>query len=126
MSDATEFNAEQAAQITERIGETFDFVRDVLNDPTILEDIPDGANLDLRNVTIQDHIYHIVAYPAAGGTNRWIARTTGATNVDESHDRQFSVSIRLLSDLSAEAAMDSVESALRAAAQRDQAARRIA
>ncbi|MGH8010683.1 MAG: hypothetical protein ACREQ3_27130 [Candidatus Binatia bacterium] len=126
MSDSNGIGREKSAQITERIGETFDFARDVLNDPTILEEIPDGAEIGLRNVTIQEQIYHIVAYRPEGESNRWVARTTGRTNPGKVRDRHFWVSIRLRSDISAEAAMDSVESALRAAEESDQVARRIA
>ncbi len=126
MSERNAIDGKRAALITERIGETFDFMRDVLDDPTILEEIPDGAEIELRNVAIGEHPYRIVAYRSEGNPERWIARTTGQTNLNLARDRRFWVSVQLFSDVSAEAAMDSVESALRAAAEADQIAHRIA
>ncbi len=82
MNDPHAIDDERAAQITERIGETFDFMRDVLDDPSILEEIPDGAEIELRNVTIGEHEYHIVAYRSESNPERWIARTTGGSNLD--------------------------------------------
>jgi hypothetical protein len=126
MSDRNAIDNERAAQITERIGETFDFMRDVLDDPSLLEEIPDESEIELRTVTIGEHAYRIVAYRAESNPQRWIARTTGRSNLDLPRDRRFWVSIQLHSDVSAEAAMNSVESALRAAAENDRFAHRIA
>ena len=126
MSERNTIDDKRAAQITERIGETFDFMRDVLDDPSILEEIPDGAEIDVRNVTIGEHAYRIVAYRSESTPERWIARTTGRTNLDLVPDRHFWVSVRLVSGVSADAAMNSVESALRAAEETDQIAHRIA
>lgn len=126
MSDRNIIDDSRAAQITERIGETFDFMRDVLDDPAILDEIPDGAEIELRNVTIGDHAYRIVAYRSESEPNRWLARTTSRTHHDLPRDRHFWVSVRLLSGISAEAALNSVESALRAAEESDQLAHRIA
>ncbi len=126
MSDSNTLDRERTAQITDRIGETFDFARDVLHDPSILDEIPDGAELGLRNVTVQEQTYHIVAYRSESEPACWIARTTGRTNPGRVRDRHFWVSIRLQSDVSAEAAMDSVESALRTAEETDQVSHRIA
>ena len=126
MRERNAIDDKRAAQITERIGETFAFMRDVLDDPAILEEIPDGAEIELRNVTIGEHGYHIVAYRAESNPERWLARTTGRTNLDLAPHRRFWVSVRLLSGVSAEAAMNSVESALRAAEETDQRAHRSA
>jgi hypothetical protein len=126
MNERNAIDDKRAAQITERIGETFDFMRDVLDDPSLLEEIPDESEIELRTVTIGEHPYRIVAYRAESNPQRWIARTTGRSNLDFPRDRRFWVSIRLLSDVSAEAAIDSVESALRAAEETDQLAHRIA
>ena len=126
MSDPNAIDRERAAQITQRIGETFDFARDVLNDPTILDEIPDGAEIVNRNVTVQDQVYHIVAYRDDREREQWIARTTGTTSPGSTRDRRFWISIRLHSGVSAQAAMDSVESALRAANETDLVSHRIA
>jgi hypothetical protein len=117
---------ERAALISQRIGETFDFVRDVIEDPAILEEIPDGSEIDIRHVMIDSHVYHIVAFRSESDSERWIARTTGRSIVDDSSDRRLSMLIRLESDISAKAAMDSVESALQAAAVSNQIAHQIA
>jgi hypothetical protein len=126
MSDRNAIDDQRAAQITERIGETFDFMRDVLDDPSLLDEIPDEAEIELRNVTVGEHAYRIVAYRSESDPERWIARTTRHSHPASGHDRQFWVSVRLLSGVSAEAAMNSVESALRAAEETDQLAHRIA
>lgn len=126
MSTPHAINDKQAEQITKRIGETFDFARDVLDDPSILEEIPDGAEINIRHVAVSGHTYHIVAYRSESGPERWVARTTGRTSLENVFDRHFSVSIRLHSSVSAEAAMDGVEAALRAAEETDQDAHRIA
>ncbi|MDQ3225285.1 MAG: hypothetical protein M3Q50_01460 [Chloroflexota bacterium] len=126
MSDSNALDRQRIAQITERIGETFDFARDVLTDPSILEEIPDGVEIELRTVSIHEQIYHIVAYRSENEPECWIARTTERTNLGKVRDRHFWVSIRLRSGVSAEAAMDSVESALRAAEESDQVSHRIA
>ena len=126
MSQRNAIDDKRAAQITERIGETFEFMRDVLDDPAILEEIPDEAEIELRNVTIGERAYRIVAYRSESSPERWFARTTGRTNLDRSPGLSFWVSIRLVSGVSAEAAMNGVESALRAAAETDKLAHRIA
>ena len=126
MSKFTGIDDKRAAQITERIGETFAFMHDVLDDPAILDAIPDGAEIELRNVTIGEHAYRIVAFRSETHPEHWLARTTGRTNLDVPLERRFWVSIQFLSGVSAEAAMDSVESALRAAEETDQLAQRIA
>ena len=126
MNDRNAIDPERAAQITERIGETFAFMRDVLDEPAILEEIPDGAEIEIRQVTISGQVYRIVAYRSESGPERWIARTTGQMSPDHIRGHEFSVSIRLSSTVSAEAAMDGVEAALRAAEETDQVAHRIA
>jgi hypothetical protein len=126
MNDPNAIDDERAARITERIGETFDFMRDVLDDPSILNEIPDEAEIEVRQVTISGQIYRIVAYRAESGPERWIARTTGRTSSDTIRGHDFSVSIRLGSTVSVEAALDGVEAALKAAEETDQVAHRIA
>lgn len=126
MSSHNAIDDARAAKITERIGETFDFMRDVLDDPSLLQEIPDEAEIELRNVTVGEDEYRIVAYRSGSAPDRWIARTTGHTNRDSSRAHRFWVSVRLLSGVSAEAALNSVESALRAAEETDQLAHRIA
>ena len=96
MNDSHAIDDKRAAQITERIGETFDFMRDVLDDPAILDEIPDGAEIELRNVTVGEQAYRIVAYRAESGPERWVARTTGQPNPVTALDRNFQVSVQLV------------------------------
>ena len=126
MSRHRHLEPEQIAQINERIRETFDFARDVIDDPTILEAIPDGAEIDTPHVIIDTHVYHIVAFRSDRDPDIWVARTTGRSNGDESAGGPSSMLIRLESDISAKAAMDSVESALQAAVRSDHLAHQIA
>ena len=69
----------QAARITERIDQFFDFVRDVIDDPQILETIPDGSELAFRNAVGEDQLIRMTAYLPKHPGARWGARVTGVT-----------------------------------------------
>jgi hypothetical protein len=77
----------QVAQITERIGHTFDFVRDVLETPEILEEIPDGAVLYTRAVNWRGECLHLVAHRAEGETSNWVARVTAPAHIARTSQR---------------------------------------
>jgi hypothetical protein len=77
MTDHDDITPAQAAQIEKRIGQTFDFVRDMIDDPLALELIPNGSSLTFRDVVIQQTRVRLTAYPANDQTGYWIARVTG-------------------------------------------------
>jgi hypothetical protein len=69
-----------AAQITERIDQTFDFVRDVIDDPRILETIPNGSELVFRDAVDQERSIRLTAYLPKHPGARWGARVSGVTS----------------------------------------------
>lgn len=76
---ARDLTPEQEATIDQRMGQAFDFLRDVLADPTILDDIPGGATLRFSEVTIGETTFHLTAFPDEGAeffSPRWTARVT--------------------------------------------------
>lgn len=81
MSTRHVISPSQAAQIEERIGQTFEFVKDVLETPEILEEIPDGAVLYTRTVDWRGECLHLVAHLAEGEPERWVARVTAPAHI---------------------------------------------
>jgi hypothetical protein len=71
---------EQIATIDQRLDQTIAFIRDVVDDPVILEEIPDGSTLRFLDVTIGDNAIRLTAYPDAGPAWSWTARVTGPAN----------------------------------------------
>jgi hypothetical protein len=70
----------QAAQITERINQAFDFVRDVIDDPQILDTIPNGSELAFRDAVDQERSIRLTAYLPKHPGARWGARVSGVTS----------------------------------------------
>lgn len=126
MSNNYGFDPTQTALISERIGHAFDFGADVLRNPQILDDIPDGAEITFRSVAVQQHVYHVIAYLAEREPDRWMARTTGRTELGARTDRFYWITVTAESEMSPEAALDIVESALRGAEEGGLASHRIA
>jgi hypothetical protein len=81
MSDDDDIDPIQAVQITRRIGQTFDFVRDVIDAPGTLEDIPNGSVLIFRDVIIDQTPIHLTAYATDPVSGHWSARVTGPASV---------------------------------------------
>lgn len=78
MTDRHDIDPARAALITERIDQTFDFVRDVIENPQILETIPNGSMLMFRDVVHQRKSIRLTAYLPKHPGARWGARVTGA------------------------------------------------
>lgn len=66
----------EAAQISERIGQAFDFLLDVLADPAIVDDIPDGSTLRFSEVMIGEVTFHLTAFLGENPPWPWTARVT--------------------------------------------------
>ena len=81
MSDHGDIDPVQAARMTRRIGQTFDFMRDVIDDPRTLEEIPNGSVLFFRDVIIDQTAFHLTAYATNTNAGLWTARVTGPTSV---------------------------------------------
>jgi hypothetical protein len=62
MTDRRDIDPEQAAQITERIGQTFNFVRDAIANPRMLEEIPSGSMLRFRDVFSEGQRIRLTAF----------------------------------------------------------------
>lgn len=71
----------QVPQITERIGQAFDFVHDVLEAPEILDEIPDGAMLFAREIVWRGEVLHLIAHPAKDDSTRWVSRITAPARI---------------------------------------------
>lgn len=87
MSDRThDITAEQAAMVDQRLGQAFTFLRDVLDHPGILEEIPDGAMLRHRDVVLPESGVQVrlTAYQAQGAP-QWSATVTGIS-VNGAHE----------------------------------------
>lgn len=74
---ARELTPEQEVMIDHRLDQAFAFIRDVIDDPVILEEIPDGSQLRFLDVTIGEVVVRLTAYPEAGPSWSWTARITG-------------------------------------------------
>ena len=81
MTDPDDITPAQAARIEKRIGQTFEFVRDMIDDPRSLEEIPNGSSLMFRDVMIQQTRVRLTAYPANDQTGHWVARVTGPAHM---------------------------------------------
>lgn len=106
MTDHDEIDPERAALISKRIGQTFDFVRDVIDDPRTLQVIPSGSQLTFRDVEIDGHLFRLVAYRLPGAKERWAARLTGASPSAAAAGHGLMIPASIESDVSAEAALD--------------------
>jgi hypothetical protein len=67
----------EAAIITQRIGQTFGFVRDVLDNPALLEIIPDKSRLVFRDIIVKEIGLRLTAFPSPAHPGMWEARITG-------------------------------------------------
>jgi hypothetical protein len=77
MTDRRDIDPEQAAQITERIGQTFNFVRDAIANPRMLEEIPSGSMLRFRDVFSEGQRIRLTAFLPKQPGAQWDARVTG-------------------------------------------------
>jgi hypothetical protein len=67
----------QVATIERRLDQAFAFFRDVLENPELLEEIPDGSTLRFSEVMIGDVTFQLTAYPDIGPNWVWTAKVTG-------------------------------------------------
>jgi hypothetical protein len=110
MTEHDDVDQERAALISKRISQTFNFARDVVDDPRTLEVIPSGSTLTFRDVEIAGRQFRLVAYRLPGATNRWAARLTGASPSMATTGHGVMVPASIESDISAGAALDAFAS----------------
>lgn len=75
MSDHS-IDPERAALITKRMGQAFAFARDVIDAPSILEEIPNGSMLLFRDVEYHGEQVRLTAHPSPDRPGWWTARVT--------------------------------------------------
>lgn len=76
MSDHS-IDPERAALITRRMGQAFTFARDVIDAPSILDEIPDGSTLLFRDIEYHGEQVRLTAHPSPDRPGWWTARVTG-------------------------------------------------
>jgi hypothetical protein len=115
MSDKDGITPEQAALIDQRIGQTFAFLHDVIDAPTLLEQIPDGAILRFRDVTLERAQLRVrlTAYRAPAMPT-WAATVTGFTADDTKIEVGDQLVPTSVTGATPEAALDALEAELRA------------
>jgi hypothetical protein len=72
-----ELTEEHVATIERRLDQAIAFFRDVLENPALLEEIPDGSTLRFSDAVIEDVAFRLTAYPDAGPNWAWTAKVTG-------------------------------------------------
>ncbi|MBA2598794.1 MAG: hypothetical protein H0V00_19405 [Chloroflexia bacterium] len=85
MNQDDDIDEARAALIDQRIGQTFDFLSDVIDDPKLLEAIPDGSKLAFRDITIRRYQFRLTASRPRDPAERWTARVTGYTKPGARH-----------------------------------------
>ena len=81
MKTLPDIDETQAAVIDQRIEQGFAFLRDALDRPELLTEIPDGATLRFRDVALdrEQGVVRLTAYQAPGMPG-WAATITGTTS----------------------------------------------
>jgi hypothetical protein len=77
MRHTDDITDDQAAQIDERLGQAFAFVRDMIDAPEVLEAIPHGGTLYFRDISWLGEPLRLTAHPAPDHPDLWTARVTG-------------------------------------------------
>jgi hypothetical protein len=125
MSQHDDMDETRAALIDHRIGQSFEFLGDVIAEPRLLDAIPDGSKLAFRDVTICGDQFRLTAFQAPEAGGHWGALVTGHTQVESqvgtstcsAKDRVKSAPVDDLPDIqfrkSAQSALDALEAELR-------------
>ena len=136
MTGPHDLDPARVTQITERIDQGFDFIRDVIDNPEILETIPHESMLMFRNVSRRGRTIRLTAYLPKQPDARWGARVTGMTPIavpvasplSESHTPLDALNRlpRVTGHDTAEAALDALETEIAAGEQSGPVTRRAA
>lgn len=90
MNDYVEPTDEEAASIDRGIDEMYLFIRNLLDDPTPLQLIPDGSLLEFRRIQLGDEVMQLTAYRASESNDPWSARVTSRGLADISDEAEGS------------------------------------
>jgi hypothetical protein len=110
-------NPDQAERITREIAQTFEFLGDVIDNPRILGQIPDGSALSFRDVHIEGHAFRLTAYRSPR-MRQWAARVTGMVGDGQSNGLVQTDLPRPVRGATDAAALDALETRLRTVAAR--------
>lgn len=77
MNSRRDFDPAETAQVAERIDRFFAFMRDAIDDPRIIEAIPNDSELTFRDVVRRGRTMRLTAYLPKHPGARWGARVTG-------------------------------------------------
>ncbi|MDQ3695071.1 MAG: hypothetical protein M3464_15795 [Chloroflexota bacterium] len=76
MSNYEEVDDERAARIDQGFDDMHRFLRNLLDDPTPLQLIPDGSTLQFRTVRVDDDEMQLTAHRLPDSSGPWTARVT--------------------------------------------------
>lgn len=79
MTDNYDIDPKRAAEIERRMSQAFNFLRDVIDAPETLEQIPDGSTLRFHDIVADGRQLHLTAAQRAKIDPKWTARVTGPT-----------------------------------------------
>jgi hypothetical protein len=120
MSELPDIDDEQAKVIDRRLRQGFAFLRDVLDNPSIVDEIPSGSTLAYRDVAIDQGEIRLTAFRTQGSSH-WRVRVTGFSGEQGITPGTFLWTVQplFLSATwdSAEAAFDAFEATLQRVAQ---------
>jgi hypothetical protein len=128
MKNSNTFSDAEVTQIDQRIGQSFAFMRDVLDDPSLLDEIPSGSTLAFRDIVLLRDYVRLTVFRPATSTAKWkilmptpqiAARFVGVSRAWDALPRQ----LRKSTWNSADDALDAFESELRSAVNRKEPAR---
>jgi hypothetical protein len=83
MSNHPDIDPRREAEITKRLGQAFDFIRDAIESPQTLENIPDGSRLAFRDTEAAGYLLRLTAARRPDGDAEWTARITGYAKTPE-------------------------------------------
>jgi hypothetical protein len=114
MSGQRDIDDEESRAIDTRLGQGFAFLRDVLADPSLVDEIPSGATLSYRDVAIGQGEVRLTAFRAPDSV-RWAVRVSGQRGVQRDTQAFLWALQPVLRDVTwetAEAAFAALEAAL--------------
>lgn len=82
MSQYDDIDDARAELIDQRIGQSFDFLGDLIDDPRLLDAIPDGSRLAFRDVVLGGFLVRLTAYRPPDARDQWTALVTGGRGAD--------------------------------------------
>jgi hypothetical protein len=71
MKNSNTFSDAEVTQIDQRIGQSFAFMRDVLDDPSLLDEIPSGSTLAFRDIVLLRDYVRLTVFRPATSTADW-------------------------------------------------------